>query len=137
MYEHSQNATVILVPLILLIAILFFPMQMPERIIIVLIVAFVFANFYQLTVRVDESQIHAIFGIGLFRKKFLLESIESVEQVKNKWWYGFGIRYTPHGWLYNVSGLDAVELRLKNGKKVRIGTDEPDVLVEYIQSRRV
>jgi len=28
-------------------------------------------------------------------------------------------------WIFNVSGFDAVELIMKNGKIYRIGTDEP------------
>ena len=36
-------------------------------------------------------------------------------------------------WLWNVSGLQAVELVLNNGKRFRIGTDEPENLVNAIQ----
>jgi len=53
--------------------------------------------------------------------------------VKNPWYYGWGIRFTPHGWLYNVSGLHAVEIELKNGKKYRIGTDVPENLEKAIR----
>ena len=35
---------------------------------------------------------------------------------------------TPHGVLYNVSGFDAVEIKLRTGKKFRIGTDVPQEL---------
>jgi len=35
--------------------------------------------------------------------------------------------------LWNVTGLQAVELTLTHGKKFRIGTDEPDALVRAIQ----
>jgi hypothetical protein len=54
--------------------------------------------------------------------------IEECTIVKNSWWYGWGIRLTPYGWLYNVAGWEAVEVLLKNGKKIRIGTDEPEKL---------
>jgi hypothetical protein len=37
------------------------------------------------------------------------------------------------GWLYNVFGSFAVEIRLKNGKKYRIGTDDPQGLNNAIQ----
>jgi hypothetical protein len=37
--------------------------------------------------------------------------------------------------LYDVSGLAAVELVLKNGKQFRIGTDEPLVLKDFIQAQ--
>jgi hypothetical protein len=55
--------------------------------------------------------------------------------VKNQWWWGWGIRLIPGGWLYNVSGLDAVELKMKNGRVYRIGTDEPRKLAEFIQAK--
>jgi len=51
----------------------------------------------------------------------------SAKTTKNHWYYEWGIR----GWLwpkmriYNVSGFDAVEIKVKNGKTYRIGTDEP------------
>jgi hypothetical protein len=38
--------------------------------------------------------------------------------------------------LFNVSGLDAVEVELVDGKRIRIGTDEPQALVAAIRARR-
>lgn len=38
--------------------------------------------------------------------------------------------------LYNVAGLDAVEITLGSGERVRIGTDEPDLLLLAIQGAR-
>jgi len=35
-------------------------------------------------------------------------------------------------WIYNVSGFDAVEIKLKNGKTYRIGTDESQKLEQAI-----
>jgi hypothetical protein len=34
--------------------------------------------------------------------------------------------------IFNVSGLDAVEIKMKNGKIYRIGTDEPKQLERAI-----
>ncbi len=53
--------------------------------------------------------------------------------MKNPWYYGWGIRLTPHGWLYNVSGSYAVEIKTKTGKKYRIGTDVPNELEKAIR----
>jgi hypothetical protein len=86
-----------------------------------------------LTVEVDDAQVRLRFGVGMVRKHFRLDEIASCRPVRNKWWWGWGIRLIPGGWLYNVSGLDAVELVLKNGKVFRIGTDEPQVLNDFIQ----
>jgi hypothetical protein len=37
------------------------------------------------------------------------------------------------GWLYNVAGLDAVEIETTEGDVIRIGTDEPDRLANALQ----
>lgn len=92
------------------------------------------ALFYQLTVTVAKDFIRLRFGVGVINKKFAIEDVESASVVRNKWWYGWGIRITPHGWLYNVGGYDAVELRLKNGRKVRVGTDQPKRLLAAIEA---
>jgi hypothetical protein len=46
--------------------------------------------------------------------------------------WGWGIRLTPRGWLFNVSGLDAVELTMTTGKHYRIGTYDPMGLARAI-----
>ncbi|MFC2014949.1 hypothetical protein ACFLUP_03040, partial [Chloroflexota bacterium] len=66
-------------------------------------------------------------------KKFKLQDIKSCRAVRNFWYYGWGIRRTPYGWLYSVSGLGAVEIELVTGKKYRIGTDVPSELEKAIQ----
>jgi len=90
--------------------------------------------FAVLNVRVDSEEIKIRFGIGLIRKNFPLRDIESHSIVKNPWYYGWGIRRTPHGWLYNVSGFRAVELRMKDGKGYRIGTNDPSGLYNAIET---
>jgi hypothetical protein len=44
-----------------------------------------------------------------------------------------GIHLTPYGWLYNFSGLDAVAITLRNGRKFELGTDDPQGLVDAIR----
>ena len=63
-----------------------------------------------------------------------LAEIAGVAAVRNEWWYGWGVRKTPHGWLFNVSGLDAVEVTQTGGAKTRLGTDEPAVLRAAIEA---
>jgi hypothetical protein len=89
--------------------------------------------FGSLTTEIADGELRCRFGIGLVRKRFPLRNIVRVEPVRNSWIWGWGIRYTPHGWLFNVSGLDAVELSLTSGRRVRIGTDEPDALARAIR----
>lgn len=89
--------------------------------------------FSTLTVTIESGEIVLRYGIGLIRKRVSLSDVASCGIVRNKWYYGWGIRLTPHGWLYNVSGLDAVELTMREGKKVRIGTDVPEELERAIR----
>lgn len=78
--------------------------------------------FYRLKVEVNDSAITVTFGVGVIKKRIELSQTQSVEAVKNKFWYGWGIRLTPHGWLWNIAGYDAVELTYKQSKrKFRIG----------------
>jgi hypothetical protein len=70
--------------------------------------------FSSLTVEVDGEELRHYFGPGFWKKTYLLEEIESIKQVRNSWIFGWGIRITPHGWLYNVSGLDAVQIQLRS-----------------------
>jgi len=89
--------------------------------------------FGSLTTVVREGVAEIHFGPGFIRKRFPLGDFVSVAVVRNKWYYGWGIRIIRKGWLYNVSGLDAVELVRKNGRVLRIGTDEPDALAQALR----
>lgn len=98
------------------------------------LILFILASFSTLTVAIDEQLLKIRFGWGIYRKTFPLSDIASVRKVKNKWYYGWGIRLWlwPKMVIYNISGFDAVELAMNNGKVYRIGTDEPDKLAAAI-----
>lgn len=96
------------------------------------IMAVVLVLFATLTVEIDEEFLKIRFGIGLIQKKFDLCKIQSCSIVKIRWYDGWGIHWTPRGWLYNVSGFDAVEIIMENGKKYLIGTDVPDELEKAV-----
>ena len=90
--------------------------------------------FGSLTTEVGPVQVRLWFGPGLIRKSFALAEVASCSVVRNPWYYGWGIRRIPGGWLYNVSGAGAVELRLQSGGLARIGSDEPEALQRAILS---
>ena len=101
---------------------------------IIVMLAVIFILFHSLTVRISPSDISLSFGIGLIRKNFSIADICSVKVVRNRWYNGFGIKKIRSGWLYNVSGLDAIEIQLKNERKYRIGTDQPKELLVAVES---
>ena len=88
--------------------------------------------FGTLTSRVDGEQIEARFGVGLIRRRLPLTAVQSYGPARSHWLVGYGIRRIRRGWLWNVSGVDSVELRLKRGRVFRIGTDEPERFCEAI-----
>ena len=99
-----------------------------------LVLAVAACLFYSLTVSVSREQISLRFGVGLVRKNFRTSDVRNVDVVPNRWYYGGAVKRTPHGWQYSVSGLDAVELTLTDGRKYRVGTDEPKKLLAAIRA---
>jgi hypothetical protein len=94
-----------------------------------------FAAFYRLSVTVDPERVRAVFGIGLIRKEIPLTDVIRADVVRTRVLWGYGIHWTPSGWLYNVAGRHAVRLEVRGGKAVMIGTDEPDALKAAIDAR--
>jgi hypothetical protein len=88
-----------------------------------------------LTIEITDDELVWFFGPGIWRKRIARRDIASVTAVRNPWWHGIGIHLTPRGWLYNVGGSDAVEIALVNGRRLRLGTDEPAALVEALSGR--
>ena len=52
-----------------------------------------------------------------------------------RWFEGQGIRCKRHGMLYNAASGGAVRLHVRNGKQIRLGSDEPERLATFIRSR--
>jgi hypothetical protein len=91
--------------------------------------------FYKLTIIVDRTSVSFRLGIGLISKSYKISDIKFCRPVSNSVISGIGIRMLPNGWLYNVSGLKAIELQFINKKSViRIGTNRPDEISQLVQS---
>lgn len=61
--------------------------------------------------------------------RFALTEVAVAKVTRSNLSEGWGIRITPRGMLYNVSGINAVEIALRSGRRSRLGTDEPEALV--------
>jgi len=94
-----------------------------------------FLLFYRLRVTVNAQAVRVVFGIGLISKEVPLAEVVRAEAVRTRVWWGYGIHWTPSGWLYNVAGRDAVRLEIRTGRAVMIGTDEPQALKAAIDAR--
>ncbi|MBI3627132.1 MAG: hypothetical protein HY220_00045 [Candidatus Sungbacteria bacterium] len=102
---------------------------------IMALILFILASFATLTASIDENYLRIKFGYGIFARMFPLNQIASVQSVKNHWYYGWGVKvwFWPYMWIYNVSGFDAVEIIMRNGKVYRIGTDVSEELETAIK----
>ncbi|HET9373271.1 MAG TPA: hypothetical protein VFO19_23570 [Vicinamibacterales bacterium] len=105
----------------------------PAGISVALLVAGLLVQFSTLTVTVRDHSLQVSFGPGVIRRHIPLERIRDVRTVRTPWYYGWGIRLTPSGWLWRVSGLSGVEIRLEDGHRFRIGSDEPDKLADVLR----
>jgi hypothetical protein len=94
--------------------------------------------FATMTVTVTERLIQIVFGSGLIKKSVLLIDIESAAPARTKMWHGWGIHWiAPNMWVYNVSGFKAVELRMKRGGRILVGTNQPEELCNALWSAGV
>ena len=139
-YKHVQFGTLtvsLLVATIVLLALLGFIIEWHTVTIGVLLTLLVcVALFYSLTVEISNDHLEIRFGVGIIKKRFEIKDIEKAYPVRNRWYYGWGIRWIPHGWLYNVSGLDAIEIVMSSGKRYRVGTDQPNELAQVVNETR-
>lgn len=98
------------------------------------VIAGVWAFFGSLTVTVEPDAVSCRFGpVGLVRKRLALADIRRAVAIRTSPLWGWGLRLTPRGWLWNVSGLDAVEFEMTNGTRFAVGTDEPQALIAALR----
>lgn len=139
LYNHIQRGKLMLIPFLAGVAfVIAGVIIIPPRgngiiLFVVALMALVTLNFVSLTITVTKDALTWKFGIGLFRKSVPLTDISSVEPVRTKWWYGWGIHLTPKGWLYNVEGFEAVLITLRNGKRFMLGTNDTEQLIAAIR----
>ena len=92
--------------------------------------------FSSLTVKVSRNELWFYFGPGFWKRRFPLDDILDSKVVRNAFYQGWGIRRTSSSWLYNVSGLEAVEFDTRNDGTIRIGSNEPRKLKQAVEQAR-
>lgn len=136
MYHHTQSGTVTRIAMVAALAAAVVTLVViGPRPVLWLVAALAVLGvlaFSSMTIEVDQNRLAFWFGPGVFRRTISLGNIRSWEVVTNPWWYGWGIHLTPNGWLYNVGGSRALQLELADGRRLRVGTDEPERLSETI-----
>ena len=133
-YRHSQTARITLV-MCLVMTLFFYGIYKlaagggsTRNFVVTLgMMAFVAILFFRMETRVTEDALLLRLGVGLLRKRVPLDSIASVTRVLVPW-HSIGIKLIPGGWIWNASGRTALELRFANGRRLVVGTDDPDGL---------
>ena len=88
--------------------------------------------FHSLTIEIGDGELRWWFGAGLVRKRVAVAEVVAARVVRTNSLEGWGIHWSRFGWLYNVSGYDAVAITLRNGKTFALGTDQPVALAAAI-----
>jgi hypothetical protein len=88
--------------------------------------------FFQLQTEVTRGKLHIRYGAGIIHKTVALKDIKAATHERHKPLQGWGLRWTPPGWTWSIYGLDVIELTYRNGKKFRVGTDDPKGLLKAI-----
>ena len=134
-YQHTQRGKLLLVAMsIATLGTLAGGLRFHPMLIAVPIFVLCGWLFHSLTIEVAEGELRWRFGPGLIRKRVALDMIVSVEPVRTNVLEGWGIHLSRFGWLYNVSGFDAVAIKMKNGQHFALGTDEPEQLVARLKA---
>ena len=138
-YSHTQFGYLVILlvgtPAVVLLAIMLAAGINWPMLGVLVVLAAVLLLFPSLTVRVDDGAILVRFGFGPIARTIPLADVRSAKPVRNAWYYGWGVRWIPKGWMFNISGLGAAELEFANGRRFRIGTDEPARLADAINAR--
>ncbi len=136
-YQHTQlalrlGASLVGVGLLIVLGALVTD-QPAEVVTVTVVVLVVLAStavvMSRLTVTVDTDEVRVAMGWGWPSRTVPLGDVTHVTAARGAWWHGIGIHRIPGGTLWNVAGLDAVELGLPSGRFLRIGTDDPDGLI--------
>jgi len=93
--------------------------------------------FSRLDTMVTDEEFRLAFRPGWPRRVIPLTRIRGVHRVHTSWFWGWGIRLTHRGWLWNVSGLEGVEFLLEGGQRLRVGSDDVDGLLTALEAAGV
>ena len=100
------------------------------------LIAVLLAMFSSMTVEITDDKLSWYFGPRFWKNTISLAEIEDATPIRTKWYWGYGIKFFgPDRWLYNVSGLEAVEIKLKSGGWIRIGTNDVGGLLRPLRAR--
>ena len=94
-------------------------------------------SFQHLRVADEGDRLAVRYGpLPVFCKRVSYSTIVAAERDRTSIVDGWGIHWIPgRGWTYNLWGFDCVRLTLANDRTLRIGTDDPEGLAAFLQTR--
>ncbi len=143
-YRHTQKSPLLylFLGIAALQAILGLVLQGPPVTMILLfgvaaIMCLIAAMFGQLTITGDETELRLQYGpLPLVSKRFRYEELRAAEASCTRFIDGWGIHYIPfRGWTYNIWGFQCVLLQREGKQPIRIGTDDVEGLLAFLQSK--
>jgi hypothetical protein len=143
-YQHRQIGWITVIGLLGSLVIVFTALGMSARsgseitaAIIVVVLLFALVTFSTLTVRVTDRAVMWWFGFPAIGRRVGLGDIDSVAAIKTNLFDGWGIHLTLwHGWVWNVSGFNAVQIKLRSGTRFAVGTPEPQAVIDAVARAR-
>ncbi len=143
-YQHTQAGYVIFAFVTLLCGFIYslfliLPLEPGEEVLqglvaVLLLIILMGAWIYRtLTIRVKQDTLEWSYGLGFPRHRITLAKVEQVQITELSFLAGWGERHTPNTSIYQISGRDAVELTLKSGYRILLGTNEPAELAQAIR----
>ena len=113
-YHHTQRGTLILVAMsVTAVAMLLGGLALRPLMFGIPILALCGWLFHSLLIEIADDELRWRFGPGWIHKRVPLAEIASARIVRTNVLEGWGIHLSRFGWLYNVSGFDAVLLGLR------------------------
>jgi hypothetical protein len=100
----------------------------------VLLLSVLFIHLIRLDIMVDERGLHVRYW-PFMERHISLDQIVTVEHT-NYGGVGAGIRLgSPHGIVYNIRGRQGVQLTLKSGERIFLGSRHPQRLEDMLKTR--
>lgn len=90
--------------------------------------------FTSQTLVVTEDALHIVLFRGIYTRRVSLLEIAESRPARIPW-YAVGVKSARRGWLYSVASGDGVELALRNGRRLVLGTDDPQGLASALRER--
>lgn len=140
-YHHVQKAPLYLLLIVIGAGMLVAGSLIPEPMVQLLlfitsaVMLFLAACFRQLTVSDEGHELRVAFGpLPLFQRRVDYANIKAVQPAATSFIEGWGIHLSPGGgWVWNLWGYDCVDISLHKGSRLRLGTNDQDQLLQFLQ----